>query len=436
MSCHGSWCGALLAAALLASTARAGPFEASFFPYRDGFPSYPALAPGLVIDQDNVEQFREILDSATYRYVRRGWYSFDVIATEEFTLHPGYIEASRENPGKVALDENGLLVNYTAGRAFPEPPDPDDPKAGLKLVWGYQYGLNAGDSETIHPFWWTFRDLESGDVERQLHFEWHFLNWAHRVMFAPKPEFPNNPSQIFRSIYGRVLKPFDLKDTQLLIHRYKNDLERDDAWLYLGFQRRVRRLATGQVTDAFLGTDLMIEDFEGYNGRVSDYTWEYGGTRDMMVPFYRHDAIEERLEPEAPGTQDGYRFVRFGGQGGCFPQVPWQLRRIHLLIGKPKDPNHPLSRREIYLDAETAVMPVLHVFDRKGDFWKSFYICKSHPDHHLPQNEGAGVPIETCAVLIDEQARHCTTLQFRSMITPEGNDPSQFTVQNLRKRGR
>ena len=33
-------------------------------------------------------------------------------------------------------------------------------------------------------------------------------------------------------------------------------------------RRRVRRLAVGQITDAFLGTDAMIEDFEGYNGRI------------------------------------------------------------------------------------------------------------------------------------------------------------------------
>ena len=69
----------------------------------------------------------------------------------------------------------------------------------------------------------------------------------------PVPEFENNPAELFRSIYAKALEPFDIANTQLLIHRYKNDLKRDDAWLYLGFQRRVRRLATGQTTDAFPG---------------------------------------------------------------------------------------------------------------------------------------------------------------------------------------
>ena len=80
-----------------------------------------------------------------------------------------------------------------------------------------------------------------------------------------------------------MLEPQDLKDTQLLIQRNEDDLKLDDAYLYLGFQRRVRRLATGQTTDAFLGSDLMIEDFEGYNGRVSDMKWRYLGSKNIRV---------------------------------------------------------------------------------------------------------------------------------------------------------
>ncbi|MCC7413093.1 MAG: DUF1329 domain-containing protein [Gammaproteobacteria bacterium] len=426
---------AFAAAGLLAAAAAgADPFEDSFYPYKNGFPTADGITPGMTIDQTNVDQFKDSIDSASFRFVKNGWYTIKVIATREFTLHPNYIEASKANIGKVTLDEFNRLVGYTAGRAFPADPDPNDPQAGIKMVWNYQYGFNAGDSETIDPFWWTFRDMKSGKVERVIKFQWHFMNWIHRVVFDPKPAFADNPSKIYRSGYSIALEPFDLANTQLLIHRYEDDQQRDDAWLYLGFQRRVRRLATGQRTDAFLGTDVMIEDFEGYNGRIFDYDWEYGGTRNMLVPFYNHNEID--LEPEAPGTPDGFKFAKNGGLAGCWPDVPWQLRKIHVLIGKPKDPNHPLSHRDIYLDAETMVMPILHIWDKKGDFWKLQYISKAHSDSHHPKNKGAGVPVETMAGLIDEQAMHCTTLQFRSIINAEENQPPVFSVQNMRKEGR
>ncbi len=321
-----------------------------------------------------------------------------------------------------------------AGRAFPQEPDASDSDAGQKMVWNYQYGFNSGDSETIEPFWWSYRNMKTGKTERVLKFSWHFMNYNHRVTFDPKPRFDKNPSNIYRGIYARVLEPFDLKDTQLLIHRYEDDTKRDDGWLYLGFQRRVRRLATGQITDAFLGSDLMIEDFEGYNARVSDYNWEYAGTRNLLLPFYYHN--DQALSADPANDLDGYRFVDVHGKGNCFPKVTYQLRKTYTLIGKPKDPNHPIGKRVINLDSQTMTMASLVTYDKKGDLWKWFPIGKAHSDHHHAKNEGKGVALDDYAVLIDVQAMHCTTLQFKSIITDDVNQPSLFSVQNLRRSAR
>lgn len=406
--------------------------QQSFHPYKGWTPDYSGYQPGLKVNKDNVEQYKDILDEALYFFIKNNWVAIDTAPTTQFPLSENYIEASRKN-GDVALAENGTLLNYTAGRAFPAEPDMADPNAGQKLVWNYQYGFNSGDSETIYPFWWTFRNAKTGKVERTIKFEWHFLNYMHRVDFDPKPAYAENPGAIFRGIYSLVKEPFDLANTQLLIHRYQDDTVRDDAWLYLGFQRRVRRLAAGQTTDAFLGTDLMIEDFEGYNGRVTDYTWKYAGTRNLLLPFYNHNEME--LSSEPADEADGYRFVDVHGQGNCFPKVTYQLRKTYTLIGTPNDPNHPIGRRVINLDAETMTMASLVTYDRKGDLWKWFPIGKTHSDNHHPANKGKGVALDDYAVLLDIQAEHCTTLQFKSIITDDVNQPNLFNVQQLRKRG-
>lgn len=407
--------------------------QKSFYPYKDWTPTFPGYSPGTAVNQANADQFKDIMDEALYFFVKNGWVEITTTPTTEFPLSENYINASRKN-GEVKLNPNGTLSGFTAGRAFPQEPVASDPLAGQKLVWNYQYGFNSGDSETIHPFWWTFRDVESGKVERTLKFEWHFLNFMHRVSFDPRPEYEENPGRVYRGIYGTVLEPFDLKNTQLLIHRYEDDTHRDDAWLYLGFQRRVRRLASGQITDAFLGTDLMIEDFEGYNGRVTDYDWEYAGTRNLLLPFYNHN--EMPLSSEPANDPEGYRFVDVHGKGNCFPKVTYQLRKTYTLIGKPKDANHPIGKRIINLDSETATMASLTTYDRKGEMWKWFPIGKTHSDNHLASNKGKGVVLDDYAVLIDIQAAHCTTLQFKSIITDDVNQPNLFSVQQLRKRGR
>jgi hypothetical protein len=133
---------------------------------------------------------------------------------------------------------------------------------------------------------------------------------------------------------------------------------------------------------------------------------------------------------------EGYRFVDVHGKGNCFPKVTYQLRKTYTLVGTPKDPNHPIGKRVINLDSQTMTMASLIVYDRKGDMWKWFPIGKAHSDHHVASNKGKGVALDDYAVLLDIQAMHCTTLQFKSVITDDVNQPRLYTVQNLRKAGR
>jgi hypothetical protein len=178
----------------------------------------------------------------------------------------------------------------------------------------------------------------------------------------------------------------------------------------------------------------MIEDFEGYNGRVTDYNWEYAGTRNLLLPFYYHNEMELADVPEK--DPEGYRFIDVHGKGNCFPKVTYQLRKTYTLVGTPKDPNHPIGKRVINLDSQTMTMASLIVYDRKGDMWKWFPIGKAHSDHHAAANKGKGVALDDFAVLLDVQAMHCTTLQFKSIITDDVNQPKLYSVQNLRKAGR
>ncbi|CAI3957357.1 MULTISPECIES: DUF1329 domain-containing protein [Alteromonas] len=408
--------------------------QQSFFPYAENKPAYDSLTAGLIIDQSNVAQFKDVIDPAFYSFIEKGWTQIVVGDTTSFALHQSYIDATQKGYGKVSLGEKvGEINGWEAGRPFLDEPSKDDPRAGEKLAWNYKYGYNWGDSAAIAPFYWKYRDMESAKVERTIKFNFHFLNFKGRVNQKPTPEITPNPSDLFRSIYVQVLAPDDVRNTQLLIHRAADDLKRDNSWLYLGFQRRVRRLATGQVTDAFLGSDLMIEDFEGYNGRISDMNWEYKSTRYMLMPFFNHNELT--LDAETHEDDDGYQVVAFGGKGGCFPNITWQLRKVYEVEARPVNESHPLSKRVHFMDAQTFTIPRTVSYDRKGTMWKTFTIGQAHPDHHLPANKGSGVSIDDAFSMIDVQANHCTTGQFKGQVDPELSPTSMFSVQHLRATG-
>jgi hypothetical protein len=406
--------------------------EKTFNPYKAGMPSHAGIAAGTVINKGNVDQFKDVVPAGVYKLLKDGSLEIKVAPTTQFELAPAYVEATKKNLNKAKLGpKNGDIEGYVAGRPFPEEPDLKDPRAGEKLAWNYKYGVNWGDNAAIYPFYWKYRNMATGQLERTIKMNMHFLNFKHRVKDTPVPEVSPNPSNLFRAIYVKVLEPSDLKNTQLLIQRYDDDQKLDDANLYLGFQRRVRRLATGQTTDAFLGSDLMIEDFEGYNGRVSDMKWTYKGSKTVLLPMWNHDAL--KLASDMPAESDGYKYVDFGGQGGCFHQGTWQLRKVYVLEAAPVNANHPVSKRVFYMDAQIGNLNGANeIYDRKGDLWKVFMVGKSHADHHLAINKGAGIGVDDAFSMVDVQSKHCTTGQFKGIVGPQLNPPGMFQVQNMR----
>lgn len=389
--------------------------------------------PGTVLNASNVATYAEFIDETLVKLIADGDFTLEVTNSESFPVHPEFAKATEQYRGQPTLpSEPGVLNNYIAGRPFPDPPDSDDPRAGDKLAWNLRYSY-GGDSGQVRPFYWQYRNMRSGKIERELSFAGMTLRFKHRVVMDPVPDLPNNQSQIFNGLYLQVLDPSDIRNTQVLIHRLEDDTRQEEGWLYLGTQRRVRRLPTGQNTDAFLGSDIMIEDFLGYNGRLMDMEWRYLGTVNVLMPFFRHNELD--LSDRTVG-EDGFRFVDFFGQGNCFPKIKWQYRTAYLVEAVPKWKQHPLSKRLYYVDAETFTPAYGRLYDNSGKLWKFAVAGFSHPDHHLEKNRGSYVPVLDAVTMIDLQARHCTTLQPRTVVNTTENRASDFAVQALRTKGR
>lgn len=386
-----------------------------------------------LIDQSNVNQYVDYLDHTVVDLIQQGLFNITVSESFSFPQNALFLEQTLTYQGTSKIDAaTGKITGYQQGLPFPEEPDSNDPHAGLKLAWDMRYAY-GGDSSLVDPFIWDYKNMESGKVERTLSFIGKTLRYKHRVSLQPKPNLPRNPADIFNSIYLLAKEPFDLKNTQLLVHRLEDDSARERTWLYLSVQRRVRRLPAGQTTDSFLGSDIMIEDFLGYNGRINDMTWTYLGTQSVLAPFFRYDQIE--LENEAV-SKDGFRFGTFHGKGKCFPNIPWQLRKTYILEARPKSAEHPLSKRIYYVDAETHIPVAGRYYDRNQKIWRIAIAGFSHPDHHLKKNEGSGVAIPSLISMIDVQANHCTTLKMKTHINHASVKQKDFTVQALRSKGK
>lgn len=389
-------------------------------------------APGTVITAANAASFRDVLAPGLGKLATDGFLAITTGRPLDFAVHPGYVEASRRYLDRPALGEQpGVLHDYAAGRPFPRPPRLDDPRAGDKLAWNLRYA-HTPDSGVVPVFHWQYRNMRTNKVERRLSFHAASMRFMYRRQQGSAPGPGENPAQIYSALYLRALAPPDLRGTQLLVQRLADDTRPQQTWLYLAGQRRVRRLASGQTTDAFLGSDIMIEDFLGYNGRIMDQRWTYRGVAWTLLPFFNH----ERQSLEAAAGEDGYRFVGFHGKGSCFPNVTWHARKAYILEAEPRWKQHPLSKRRYYVDAQTMLPAYGRLFDRSGRLWKVAIGAYAHPDSHHPANHGSGAAVIDAAAMIDLQAMRCTTLQFKAMKAAQDFRATDFSVQSLRARGR
>ncbi len=420
--------GVALASALVAAVVQAGDFDFDTAEIQELAP-----APGTVIAADNLEQYRQILDPDLADLVANNWVAITVGEPLSFDPHPNYVAATQQYGGQAQLgDKPGELLNYTAGRPFPGEPSLEDPRAGDKLIWNMRYAY-AGDSGTIPEMYWGYRQMRSQTLERTLTFTAVGMRFMYRHAVDPVPNVERNPYSVFSAFTLTAEDPGDVSGTKILIFYNSDDNAEEQGWMYVPNLRRVRRIATTTRTDSFLGSDLMIEDFLGYSGRIRDMKWTYKGPTYVLLPMYRHD---QQKHSDVKARKYDYQFVDFGGYSSCFPNVTWQLRKAHILEGEPTRSDHPLSKRYFYLDAQT-MLPILgKTYDRAGTLWKMLIGGVAHPDYHVPQNKGSGVPLLDSSSAIDLQNQHCTTLQMLLVNNPGNIDQKDFEPSALNETGR
>ncbi len=390
------------------------------------------LKPGAVITSANLDQFTPWLDESVSARIRADEYQITLGEEQNMPSHPRYVDATKEHAGKTRLiAESGELENYQGGRPFPAL-DTKDTQAGIKAAWNMRYSYAPDETETAH-FIWRYRDMERDKIERTLTMYGAILRYKHRHSHPPFPQLESNPAQLFSALYLRVNSPQDIRNTQLLIHRAERDSDQEQAWMYLNTQRRVRRISTGQKTDAFLGSDIMIEDFLGYNGRIRDMQWKLLGSDEMLLPLYGHSQLDLSQQK---ADKEGYKDIVFSGKGGCFPEVTWQLRKVYHLEATPRDSDHPLSKRHYIIDAASYAPILTRIYDRMGKLWKLGIVAASSSEFHLPSNKDWQGPITDAVSMIDLQAKHCTTLSMKSQLAKKRLSQKTFTTAYLRQMGR
>lgn len=342
--------------------------------------------PGLLITKDNVDQYKEYLPSLTVDVIKKYNYTISVKEPTKITgssKFKGYTEKYHKD---VKLGSDGKLINYVAGLPFPNI-DPSDPKAGLKVAWNYTYH-NLGDDVFAEEIWYFYD--KNAKLEKTVEVNYSQIFYHNRTVIPPIPNITPNPDRIFFRQGIRVTKPYDSAGIGFIDTRYSPNEPGtyDDMVAYIPAVRRLRRMVSTQVYDAFLGSDLIVEDFWGYYGSVLRSKWKFIKKTKVLALM------------DAPD---------WGPNKGWFPdpdKCKFELVDAYLVESYPQDPNHPYSKREHYIDAENFYTLWMTSFDKKGKPWRQWM-------SYLRYDPGSGAMALPGVSVYDVQREHCTVIPIK-----------------------
>jgi uncharacterized protein DUF1329 len=277
-----------------------------------------------------------------------------------------YEAATQKHKGEAKIGEDGSLVNYTAGRPFPNPTIDckADANAGSKIIWNFNKAWNGSGVNAS----WSYTYWDRGE---QLPLYYEGTSRTIQLANHVEPQYAETNGDIFAnekrmSAFGiEVDAPFDARGIEVLTYRYKaadaplKEAKNDDTWVYVPDLRRVRRISSAQRTDSVQGTDFTMDDLRSFSGIPPQYEWKCLGEKKVIAPV--------NTKTLAYPYTDTYNF---GPYGFSYASDRWEVRDAWIVRFIPKNEDHPYHHKDIYIDKDTYEPLYSFAYDRKNELWK------------------------------------------------------------------
>ena len=354
----------------------------------------PSFKPGDVLTRKDVERMRPFVPPGYLGQLDFPDVRMEIGAPQDHTPRIDFMECTEKYASQVRLGPAGDLQNYICGQPFMiSAMGPSDPLAGIEAAWNFEYRWqNFGFAAYSVPWIW----VGFGGAHSPIDIEKPPANWDTGTGFnAPLPTTAETATmfagggtfqRMLQSTYQRVyfnhlaplmnvhgvlsvpdasqfefkdflgfFDPFDIRGAAFIIYRYNDPLRADDAWGYLPNLRNVRRISVEVKSDSVLGTDLTLEDFYGFSGRVLEWRWKFLGWKDVLAVM-----------------NSKYDNAHYFGPNGTIPNDLWTVRRFAVVERTPIRSGHPYSSAIEFLDAQNWDCPYLIAFDHAQHVWKIF----------------------------------------------------------------
>jgi Protein of unknown function (DUF1329) len=367
------------------------------------------LKPGDTIGPRNWQKVQGMVGENLLNRIKQG-YTFKI--KQPTTIEPlrEYDEATEKYSSKVKLGPNGELLNYVAGRPFPNF-DRNDSQAGQEVAWNFYWRWlgddykNAGalkEGKIIRYFIDRNGSERRGDVINI------FLRTRNRVTVEPKPVIPGYEHIDWMQIIADEY-PRDSSGTTVLEMRYANPSAEDDFYVYVPSLRRIRRAPPIQRCATIAPSEFNYDDVNSFNGKITDFKYRLLGEKQMLGNF----------------SQGNLPFHRKTGDYLPFDE-DWEIHDTYVLEITPKNPEYCYPRKVLYLDKIHFETLWTMIWDREGKYWKEQFAFRYPLD--LPDRRQT-YSVGTVVIVNVQNGR--STLVTVGRNYNYGYRPSFFTLTTL-----
>ncbi len=376
------------------------------------------VSPGDVIDKTNWEKAEGLVPEELLGWIKKGDFVLEVgeLNYKARDFQPPYaLKALSANIGKYALDENDWIMEkktgkrgeHIIGHPFPKI-DPDDPKASEKMVYNICYTQYIAGN-VIGPF--------STDYVKSSGYGRSTKGTLYNMVMDgnPKSLARRNPDRVEKYQIFLAMSPYDIAGTAVMTWRYFDPQKQDNTFAYVPAIRRVRRMSSGNRSDALFGSDLSVDDAGGYDGKVTAMEWKFLRKQEALVPF--PSAAPGCL---VQGDEEGwltsenievmvYGYQKEGWQGPPWAPVNWLWVKmpVYVLEMKAKDPYYNYGIQHIWVHTQTWGYVYKTIYDKAGKYWKTFM---GQPRYFESEDKGFHLAYIGDQIVIDERSKHATII--------------------------
>lgn len=306
------------------------------------------------ISAANVQQYADKLAEGTVAMLRKFPEDFrvDVYPTHRTAAAPAWVYENTFKNATRGSYANGVPTGVYGGIPFPIP------KTGEEVIWNHSLrwqGSTLRFSGTQYQFTSDGRTVMAldGTIDQQMPY---YLEGGSPEEFAKDADY----------FTIRILNSGPpIRAGESIVARSNLDASKDQSWLYLTGQRRVRKLPNpccDTPTPTSSGLMSFDEVFAWFGG-LQRFDWKLVGKKEVFIPYNNNKMLQPKSDSEMLGKHS------------LNPDhVRWELHRVWVVDATLKaGQRHQAAKSRYYCDEDTWQCAIADRWDAKGQLWKTVF---------------------------------------------------------------